>query len=62
MSHRERIVHGLHNVEDTARESLLHGGEVVTRQAQTLWTHFKVQYHAFCLDCAPMGFVFFVNA
>ncbi|KAG0313584.1 hypothetical protein BGZ97_010073 [Linnemannia gamsii] len=41
MSHRERIVHGLHNVEDTARESLLHGGEVVTRQAQTLWTHFK---------------------
>ncbi|KAG9062009.1 hypothetical protein KI688_006729 [Linnemannia hyalina] len=41
MTQRERIIDGLHNVEDTTRESLLHGGMVVTRKAKTLWTHFK---------------------
>ncbi|KAG0287894.1 hypothetical protein BGZ96_008258 [Linnemannia gamsii] len=41
MTQRERIVYGLQSVEDTARESLLHGGEVVTRKAHTLWGHFK---------------------
>ncbi|KAF9301313.1 hypothetical protein BGZ74_006871 [Mortierella antarctica] len=37
---RERIIYELHNAEDAARQSLLHGGEVVSRKAKTLWSHF----------------------
>ncbi|KAF9338181.1 hypothetical protein BGZ91_009001 [Linnemannia elongata] len=40
-THRERIINGFQTAEDSARESLLHGGVVVTRKAKTLWTHFK---------------------
>ena len=42
MTQRERIIYGLQTAEDTARESLLHGGVVTTRKAKSLWTHFKV--------------------
>ncbi|KAF9334148.1 hypothetical protein BG006_002653 [Podila minutissima] len=37
---RERIIYELHNAEGAARQSLLHGGEVVSRKAKTLWSHF----------------------
>ncbi|KAF9352791.1 hypothetical protein BGX26_009440 [Mortierella sp. AD094] len=38
---REWVLHEIHNVEDAALISLLHGGEVVSRKAKTFWTHFK---------------------
>ncbi|KAG0308137.1 hypothetical protein BGZ98_008887 [Dissophora globulifera] len=38
---RERILHEIHNVEDAARESLLHGGQIVSSNAKTFWGHFK---------------------
>ncbi|KAF9403571.1 hypothetical protein BGX21_002298 [Mortierella sp. AD011] len=38
---RERVLHEIHNVEDAALISLLHGGEVVSRKAKTFWMHFK---------------------
>ncbi|KAF9999705.1 hypothetical protein BGZ79_006690 [Entomortierella chlamydospora] len=38
---RERVLHEIHNVEDAALLSLLHGGEVVSRKAKTFWMHFK---------------------
>ncbi|KAF9206252.1 hypothetical protein BGZ49_002743 [Haplosporangium sp. Z 27] len=38
---RERFLQEMHNVEDTALTSLLHGGEVVSRKAKTFWTHFQ---------------------
>ncbi|KAF9921391.1 hypothetical protein FBU30_008611 [Linnemannia zychae] len=41
LSQRDRIINGVHSVEDSARESLLHGGVVATRNAKTLWSHFK---------------------
>ncbi|KAF9425078.1 hypothetical protein BGZ94_007865 [Podila epigama] len=37
---RERIIYGLQNAEDTARQSLLHGGVAITRKAKTIWSHF----------------------
>lgn len=40
--HRERIIYEIHNAEDAARQSLLHGGEIVGRKAKTLWSHFIV--------------------
>ncbi|KAF9967901.1 hypothetical protein BGZ70_007766 [Mortierella alpina] len=38
---RERIIYQIQNAEDAALMSLLHGREVVTRKATSLWTHFK---------------------
>lgn len=43
-NHRERIIYQIQNAEDAARMSLLHGREVVTRKATSLWTHFKVRF------------------
>ncbi|GJJ67864.1 large conductance mechanosensitive channel [Entomortierella parvispora] len=40
-SRRDRLMYEVQNAEDTARVSLLHGGEVVTQRAKTLWTHFR---------------------
>ncbi|KAF9392757.1 hypothetical protein CPB97_010133 [Podila verticillata] len=37
---RERIVYEIHNAEDAARQSLLHGGEIVGLRAKTLWSNF----------------------
>ncbi|KAF9942733.1 hypothetical protein BGZ67_000140 [Mortierella alpina] len=37
----ERIIYQIQNAEDAALMSLLHGREVVTRKATSLWTHFK---------------------
>ncbi|KAG0339367.1 hypothetical protein BG000_002290 [Podila horticola] len=37
---RERIIYEIHNAEDAARQSLLNGGEIVSRKAKTLWSHF----------------------
>ncbi|KAG0369137.1 large-conductance mechanosensitive channel [Gamsiella multidivaricata] len=31
----------IHDVEDSARISLLHGGETISRKAKTFWGHFK---------------------
>lgn len=39
---RERIVYEIHNAEDAARQSLLHGGEIVGLRAKTLWSNFIV--------------------
>ncbi|KAG0013883.1 hypothetical protein BGZ82_001987 [Podila clonocystis] len=39
-SRRERIIYEIHHAEDAARQSLLHGGDVVSRKAKTLWSHF----------------------
>ncbi|KAF8928865.1 large-conductance mechanosensitive channel [Dissophora ornata] len=38
---RDRILHEIHDVEYSTRESLLHGGQVASSRAKTLCDHFK---------------------
>ncbi|KAI1314966.1 hypothetical protein EDD11_001450 [Mortierella claussenii] len=38
---RDRFMHEVHNVEDSARISLLHGGQVISKRTRTFWTSFK---------------------